>query len=300
MENKITIMENPPIENKDRISGIRLFFLMLFLMGQLAGAPAQNPERMANQYRHQLVRVFEYRDSLEGVHPFVKGLYPIAIAEDDHFYVFDLDETGRQYRLMAHQEIEMKIPKGLRAAFPQQFYDNKCACVVTGDVFDTPAGYVTIFHEFVHCHQWHTVEPALRQQLPLAQEALQKEDYMWEMTHPFPYTDSWFESTYSKLQVAARDKDLQAVTAIRKELAEILNPDDYQYMVWQEWKEGYALFIENKLRQHLQLPINQVGRRTPFSRTAFYAGGEAMISLLVEQDPELQNNLEDLFYRLHQ
>jgi hypothetical protein len=285
---------------KESISGIRLFFLMLFLMGQLAGAPAQNPERIAKTYRQQLVRVFEYRDSLEGIHPFIKGLYPIAIAEDDHFYIFDLDESGKQYRLMAFQEIEMKIPKGIRAAFPLQFYDNKCACVVSGEVFDSPAGYVTIFHEFIHCHQWNTIEPALRQQLPLAQKALQKQDFMWEMTHPFPFKDTWFERTYANLQQAAREKDYNTVESIRKELAEILTPDDYQYMVWQEWKEGFALYIENKLRSHLQLPVNTVGRNAPFSRTAFYAGGEALISLIVEQEPELQIRLEELFYKLYQ
>jgi hypothetical protein len=290
---------NNTAEKENRISGIRLFFLIMMLMGQLAGSPAQSPDRIAMAYKNQLVRIFEYRDSLEGVHPFVKGLYPIAIAEDNHLYVFDLDESLKNYRLVAYEEIEMKIPKGIRAAFPIQFYDNKCACVVSGEVFDTPQGYVTIFHEFIHCHQWHTVEPALREQLPLAQKAAEKGDYMWEMNHQFPYTEPWFEKTYTKFIRAAENNDQEQVKALRQELAEILNDDDYQYMVWQEWKEGFALFVENKLRNHLKLPSNMVGRQVPYNRTVFYAGGEAYINLLSEKEPELQTDLELLFHRMY-
>lgn len=283
-----------------QLSGIRLAFLMIVLMGQLAGSPAQNPDRVALAYKNQLVRVFEYRDSLKGVHPFVSGLYPIAIAEDGYFYVFDLDETRKEYRIVAYEEIEMKVPRGVRAAFPLQFYDNRCACVVTGDVFHSPQGYVTIFHEFIHCHQWHTVEPELRKQLPLAQKALEKGNNMWEMNHPFPYNDHWFTETYGNFIKAAGEHDMVKVQYLRNELREILNEDDYQYMVWQEWKEGFALYIENKMRKHLNLPVNVVGRNDPYNRTVFYAGGEAIISLLTESDPGLQNDLVTLFHNISQ
>jgi hypothetical protein len=285
--------------SQQRLGGLKLFFLAMFLMGQLAGSPAQTPDRIAAAYNKQLVRVFEYRDSLEGVHPFVKGLYPIAIAEDGHFFVFDLDETQGQYRLMAHQDIEMKVPKGTRAAFPLDFYDDKCAAVVTGEVFDTPAGYVTIFHEFIHCRQWHTVEAGLRENLPLAQKNAEAGNFMWEITHPFPYDDTWFVQTYSAFLDAAENHDQQAVDKLRRELASILNDDDYQYMVWQEWKEGFALLIENKMRAQLGLPVNMVGRKPPFSRTAFYAGGAAYINFLSAQDETLLTDLKSLFFRMY-
>ncbi len=281
------------------IGGLRLFFLMMLLMGQLAGSPAQTPDKVASTYKNQLVRVFEYRDSLEGVHPFVAGLYPIAIARDGHFYVFDLDETQKQYRLAAYEEIEMKVPKGVRAAFPLEFYDNKCACIVTGEVFDSPEGYVTIFHEFVHCQQWHSIEPELRQKLPLAQKSLENNNFMWEINHPFPYEDKWFEETYSNFIKAAENNHIGEANALRAELREILNEDDYQYMVWQEWKEGYALYVENKLRNHLDLPTNKVGRKKPFNRTVFYAGGEAWINMITENEPALQTDLENLFFAMY-
>ena len=281
-----------------KLSGFKLFFLAMVFMGQLSGSPAQTPDRIALSYHKQLVRVFEYRDSLEGVHPFVKGLYPIAIAEDGYFYVFDLDSSKTQYRLMAYEEIEMKVPRGTRAAFPLEFYDNKCACVVTGDAFDTPEGYVMIFHEFVHCHQWHTVEPGLRSELPLAVKSQEAGNYMWEIEHPFPYHDKWFVKTYNAFQQAAYDNDHEKVAEMRAELASILNEDDYQYMVWQEWKEGFALFLENKMRKHLNLPENKVGKKQPFNRTVFYAGGSAYIEYLTQKNPDLLTDLEALFFRM--
>lgn len=288
-----------PERRVTKLSGIKLFFLAMVFMGQLAGSPAQTPDRVALSYHKQLVRVFEYRDSLEGVHPFVKGLYPIAIAEDGFFYVFDLNSTKTDYRIVAYEEIEMKVPKGVRAAFPLQFYDNTCACVVTGEVFDSPEGYVVIFHEFIHCHQWNTVEPKLREELPLAVKAAESNDFMWEINHPFPYNDAWFAETYTAFREAALNNDHKTVKELRADLASILNDDDYQYMVWQEWKEGFALLIENKMREHLNLPKNNVGATTPYSRTVFYAGGSAYINYLTQQNPDLLTDLEALFYSMY-
>lgn len=295
----IILEEHQGKPGNNRMSGLKLFFLVMLVMGQLAGSPAQNPDRIFSAYNNQLVRVFQYRDSLEGVHPFVRNLFPIAIAEEGHFYVFDLDSTGGEYRIMTHQEIQMQVPRGVRAAFPLEFYDNKCACVVSGDVFESPLGYVTIFHEFVHCHQWNTVEPRLRQILPLAQKAAQKEDFMWEINYPFPYQDNWFTETYRAFIKAAREKDEKNVILLRAELASIMNEDDYQYMVWQEWKEGFALFVENKMRAHLKLPENKVGQNPPFSRTVFYAGGAALIDYLTDRNPALLTDLESLFYSMY-
>ncbi len=277
---------------------VKLFFLSMLLMGQLAGAPMVTPEAVARQYKEPLVRVFEYRDILKGVHPFVKHLYPIAIAQDGYFYVFDLNSDQTQYELMAHAPTNMPVPEGVRAAFPLDFYGGKAACIVTGDVFDTPMGYVTIFHEFIHCHQWETVEPALRKELPLAQHAIEKQDYMWEMSHPFPYGEKSVEETYRRFVHALEIGDEEAIWLNRKALQQMLSPFDYQYMVWQEWKEGFALFIENKLRQQLGLEKNQVGRAGALSRLAFYAGGEAYIKHLLKENPSLETDLEALFNKM--
>jgi len=280
------------------MKSVKLFFLSMLLMGQLAGAPMVTPDAVARQFKEPLVRVFEYRDILKGVHPFIKHLYPIAIVKDNHFYVFDLNADQSQYELKAHSPTNMPVPEGVRAAFPLDFYQGKAACIVTGDVFDTPMGYVTIFHEFIHCHQWETVEPGLRDSLPLAQYAKENQDYMWEMSHPFPYGEKNVEETYRRFIHALTIGDEEAIWLNRKALQSMLSPFDYQYMVWQEWKEGFALFIENKLRQQLGLENNHVGRAGALSRLAFYAGGEAYIKHLLKENPPLDTDLEALFSKL--
>jgi len=280
------------------MKSVKLFFLSMLLMGQLAGAPMVTPEAVARQFREPLVRVFEYRDILKGVHPFVKHLYPIAIVQDNHFYVFDLNSEKTKYELVAHSPTNMPVPEGVRAAFPLDFYEGKAACIVTGEVFDTPKGYVTIFHEFIHCHQWETVEPVLRANLQLAQHALEKQDYMWEMSHPFPYGEKSVEETYRRFIHALDIGDEEAIWLNRKALQSLLSPFDYQYMLWQEWKEGFAIFIENKLRQQLGIETNRVGRAGKLSRLAFYAGGEAYIKYLVNKTPSLSTDLEALFEKM--
>jgi hypothetical protein len=70
-------------------------------------------------------------------------------------------------------------------------------------------------------------------------------------------------------------------------------------MVWQEWKEGFALLIENKMREHLNLPKNNVGTTIPYSRTVFYAGGSAYINYLAQQNPDLLTDLDALFYSMY-
>jgi hypothetical protein len=280
-----------------------IFFLpgIMILQGALnsPGREGTDPvTTIKEKYDERLQKLFIYRDEIKNLHPILSQLHPVAIVENDTFYVFDLDETGRKYFLALSAPTRMPVPAGLRAAFPLDFYGNRPACVVTGEVFDTPEGYVTIFHEFVHCHQWITVEQDLRHELPLAVKALAEQDYMWEMNYPFPYDKPRFTENYPAFIEALAGDDLDSAIRYRREIKDAINPFDYQYMVWQEWKEGFALFLENRIREHLNLERNLVGRRKPYSRTVFYAGGEALINSLTAEDPGLLTDLGALFNRM--
>ena len=150
----------------------------------------------------------------------------------------------------------MPIPVGVRAAFNLECYENKSACVVTGEVFDTLDGYVTVFHEFVHCQQGSTCEPKLKQGLEVARRATATGNHMWEIEHPFPYVDTRFIETYRcLLQAVDADEDADVIRSHRQ-LEKFLEPLDYEYLVWQEWKEGFARLIENRLQQFFDLPEN--------------------------------------------
>ncbi len=270
---------------------------MLFAsFGQSCG---QAPEQITASYYDKVQKVLDYKDVFEAVHPFIQNLHPIAIAEDGYFYVFDLDDRGETYALKAWEETGMHVPEGVRAAFSLHFYDNRCACVVSGDAFDSPGGYITIFHEFIHCHQWHTVEPGLRAELPLAVRMTQEENFMWEIEYPFPYDDEWFVNTYAAFVDAFERGKPDEALQLRHELQTGLKSEDFQYMVWQEWKEGFALYVENLLRKEMGIERNMVGRSFPFSRTVFYAGGEAYIKHLIEKKPGLNEDIGALFVEMY-
>ncbi|MGD8540085.1 MAG: hypothetical protein PVI66_15340 [Candidatus Aminicenantes bacterium] len=279
-----------------------IFLLVLSLIWIVtpAGSVGQEEDQtvMVEKYGESLQKIFEVQEKIVRIHPFLQKLYPIAIVEGDLFYVFDLDSSRKRYILAKLAEPAMILPEGVRAAFPLDFYDNKMACVVTGDVFDNLSGYVMIFHEFIHCAQMECCEHKLKSGLSVARQAQEAGDYMWELDHPFPYEDSDFSEIYAIFLEAAAEGDANTVFRCRTFLKETLNTPDYEYMVWEEWKEGFARLIENKIRKKLELKENHGGIGPPYNRVTFYEGGARYISILLKEDKDLQEDIEALFHRM--
>jgi hypothetical protein len=241
----------------------------------------------------KLHNLFPLQVKLQHLHPLLQTLYPVVIAEEDEMLVYE--PRGSQYVLAAAFPSPMPIPRGVRAAFPLEEFGGRMACVVTEDVFDSLDGYVTIFHEFVHCYQYETCEPAIKSQLAVAQKALAENDPMWEINAPFPYGNEGFINAYTRLGQALGKRDLPAVIEIRTTLRGLLAPMDYEYMLWQEWKEGFARWVENRMQAALNLPLNLGGGHEPYTRVSFYARGAALIDLLADHEPGLVNDIEALF-----
>jgi len=250
------------------------------------------------KYNDSLQEIFKIQNKIEDIHPFLKKVFPIAIVEDDHFLVFDTDSSEKKYVFIKEVPTPMPIPKGIRAAFPLEFYKNKASCVVSGEIFDSLEGYVTIFHEFMHCQQWKICELKLKSQLGVAQKEITKKNYMWEINYPFPYDDAKFVENYSLFLESLKENDHNSVLNYRSQLKMILNEDDFEYQVWEEWKEGFARFIENQIRLRLGLEENHNGTEKPFSRVVFYEGGARFIKFLTEREPELLVDIERLFHKM--
>lgn len=250
---------------------------------------------MTSTHSKQLEKVFEVQESIQDIHPFLEKLFPIAIVENSHFLIYDTEPHNRQYVLARKVPTPIPIPQGVRAAFRLEDYDNRIVCVVTSDVFAEPDGYVTVFHEFIHCQQAEGCEQELRQKLGIARQAQEVNDYMWEISYPFPYTAPEFVQLY---QSFLNQQTLFEIESTRQRLRDTLKQHDYEYMVWQEWKEGFARFIENRIRHRLGLPGNHGGREQPFSRVVFYEGGAHYIEKLSVQETELTVQIEKLFDRM--
>jgi hypothetical protein len=249
-------------------------------------------------YVGKLQKLVELHNEIRSIHPLLEKLYPVAIAEDEIFFVFDVAEQGSGYSLIKTARPAMIVPKGVRAAFPLDFYDDKMACVVTGEVFDDISGYATIFHEFVHCGQMETSEPKLKARLSVAREAESNSDYMWELAHPFPYKNDSFTEIYTLFLETAASQDNAGVSRCRAFLREVLNVQDFEYMLWVEWKEGFARYIENKVLRKLELEPRRGKDQPPFDRVTFYEGGARYIAMLIQEDKNLEKDLESLFQRM--
>jgi hypothetical protein len=250
------------------------------------------------EYESALQKVNELQQKIRDVHPLFDKSYPIAIVEADTFLIFDVEAGGSNYHLVKKAPTPMPIPVGVRAAFDLECYENKIACVVTGEVFTTLDGYITIFHEFVHCHQASTCELKLKQSLEVARQAMAVGNYMWEIEHPFPYSNPVFIETYATLLQAIETNRGEEALRPHRKLGEFLQPLDFEYLTWQEWKEGFARLVENRLQQRFNLPENHYGRQQPYHRITLYEGGAGIISALCRAKPELYCDLEQLFWSI--
>ncbi len=280
-----------------KFHSLRRLFLLLTLLSWLA-LPASAARTGAGRSADPLGQVFAVQRQIRDLHPAFQKVYPIAVVRDKRISVYVPVPEHWSYRLAASGPDTYNIPEGVRAAMPLDFWGGRIACVVTPDVFDTPAGYVTIFHEFVHCYQWETCEMRLKEKLEVFRQAQERRDFMWELQHPFPYEDPAFRSDYEAMLRSLAEGDLDHARAGRKAIRERLSREDWEYMTWQEWKEGLARYLENAANARLGLPENRGGRRLPFNRLSFYAGGEALIRALVQAKTGSVKDIEALYHRI--
>jgi hypothetical protein len=250
---------------------------------------------MTEPHQQALEKLAELHSQLASIHPALEKLQPVAIAREGRFLIYDVPEGEEGYQLVQESPTPMPIPQGVRAAFPLPAYGGKAACVVTADVFDSLDGYVTLLHEFVHCYQADTCEQSLKEGLEIAQKAREEGNFTWEIEHPFPYTNKAFARAYMEFLAALEQENPKAASKSRVLLKASLLRQDYEYMVWQEWKEGLARWVENLCLAHLERPLNKGGLQQPFTRVLFYAGGAAWIDAISQRKPALVNNLPALF-----
>ncbi len=247
------------------------------------------------EYLPSLDKLCEFQRRVADLHPYLSGFFPIAVVIEKDLIIFDFDAQSQSYQFSKRLPTPTFIPEGVRAAFPLPFYGNRVACVITADAFDTLDGLVLILHEFIHCQQWEAGEMQLKQTLGIYKKARLRKDDQWELNYPFPYSDPGFTSCYRLFLETLRKGQASEIREARLQLASRLNETDFEYMVWQEWKEGFARYVENLIRSRLELPENHYGAEEPYNRIVFYEGGARYIEFLVKQDPEARIQMAKLF-----
>ncbi len=228
----------------------------------------------------------------------VSNLYPVTLVEDNTFFVFDLNESGEKYEYKLESPTSMPIPKGVLAAFPLDFYHGKSSAIISDEAFNSLEGYIFIFHEFVHCFQWENGERDIRANLEIERKYKEGNNYMWEINHPFPYEDLVFVNKSIELEDYLEQENLDGVISYYRQMRDRLNKLDYEYMIWQEWKEGFARYIENLMRNRVGLKPNTSKLQPKFNRISFYEIGSKYIYLLIKNNPHLRNDIRGLYCKM--
>jgi hypothetical protein len=237
----------------------------------------------------------DLQNKVADVHPCLKDFYPVAVPLGDSLLIFDYNSTNSKYSFIKETGQPFPLPEGIQASFPLSVYDNKPTCIVNPNTFGNPAGYSTILHEFIHCCQYSSAEPALKQSLEVYKAAMKNENYSWEITYPFPYDDSLFIGYYDHFKAALERNDIHSAKLYRNKLKAHLSSTDFEYLLWEEWKEGLARYVENQINSRMGIDINSYGKDKPYNRVSFYYSGELLITRLAEADPGLPGKMKTLF-----
>jgi hypothetical protein len=262
-----------------------------------------------------LEQLGELHREIKDIDRSLEKLQPVAVVANNVYFVFDLDTSGEKYEFIMEHPVEMELPQGVRAVFPLGFYDKKTA-IITEDAFETVEKQIAVFHEFVHCFQGNEVDLwELKMTLDSAREAYENKNYQWELNHPFPYTSEFFVSKTEELDngydIGAYHADMKAA----------LGTQDFEYMRWQEFLEGHAIYIENRIRERLgvhtiNIPLTlqayapymenlareiagiSIDPVHSFDRNVFYEIGARYIAVLVQNNAVLKDDIKALFQKM--
>lgn len=244
-------------------------------------------------FAQKLNNLMSIHPKVKKIHTSLSNLYPVAITNPDgnKLIIYDVNSSGK-YEYITEEKVGVTLPKEVRASFPVEFYDSKSCCVVSEDIFEEDNGFVTFFHEFVHCYQYEYCETEIKESLSIVEKY---DNSYWELEHPFPYDSKLFIKTYKNIFESIKMKDNDKLKREFEELKTKIEKQDYEYMIWQIWKEGLARFIENEIRSQYDLKRNQNGMETPYNRISLYYLGDKLISFLNETNEKIIKDIRLLF-----
>lgn len=117
-------------------------------------------------------------------------------------------------------------------------------------------------------------------------------DFMWEINHPFPYDHPLLARMIREIP----SWDFAETPGEMASLSAELDTMDYEYLVWSVWKEGFARFVENRIRKSRGKAENRSGNQADEStRVSFHHIGDHIWRQLVRLDGEWMNRIEAAF-----
>lgn len=248
------------------------------------------------KWEKALIKIVKLHSRIKHIDKALEQLHPIAIVENNIFYVFDYDAPSDKYSFIMEYSIPgFEIPDKVLASFPLDFYDTKPAAVVSEDAIYELEKQVFIFHEFIHCYQYLNGETDIKTTLNIYKKYLNENNQMWEINHTFPYDDKDFAEKAVELTKHYEEKENRKILDFYEYMKTNLSIIDYEYLIWQEFKEGYARYIENTIRAFLGLALNDTAPQLPIERPIFYWTGSKHIDFILNTQGKTFKSLGELF-----
>jgi len=272
------------------MKSFKLLVFSLILAGQLASAPVNTAQASAKPGLTPVVLLYERRDVLQGVHPFICGLYKNALEKDGAYFVFlHATSSGRYFRQKQQTGPGGPPPDGVSTAFPLGLRGAKAMWVITGETFSAPLGAVTVLHPFGFQENM-----AARQNCPKTSILPNQRPHRPKTSGTFPFHRVRVKETYQRLVFALRCGDEEAIWLNRQALKQMLSPYHLRCLQQLERKGGLALFAANKLKEQMGLIPECLSSGKMFGVSSVFAGGEASIKHLLAKKSWLTGDIKAL------
>lgn len=249
---------------------------------------------MMDAFLEQINELNELQKELVQIHPLFTNHYPIVVANEMLLYMYDYSPEKQQYEWVKTVPDDLNIPEGCLAAMPVHHLDERTCAVVTDEAFQSFEMKIYLFHEFVHCYVHERYEH-IGDRVKIKRAMEKRRRVTWELDYEFPYDDETIVQRIGTLQDALKQKKMDRIRQARQALFQALSEEAGEYWCWLEWNEGYARYIENRIRSRFGLALNHLGEDAPYNRLLFYECGSEYIRLLIEGNSELHTDLEQLF-----
>ncbi len=256
-------------------------------------ASCTNQKIDEQKYISQLDEVTKLWQTARTLHPAWQQLYPVCLINCERFTLYK-PEADNSWRKIDSGNVNMQLPDGIMAAFPMPFHNYEMACVLDDRSFSTKEDMTIVFHEFVHCYQAATCDSDLKERLFIAKEYAHTNG-MWELQYPFPYENDAVGNLYIQMIEACEQGNREKVAQMRNEIRTLVSANDWEYLTWQEFKEGSARWLQNTLAREIGANEASSKRSQPIDRVTFYEGGEKVIQLLTAENPALGSDFPALW-----
>lgn len=244
---------------------------------------------LADQRVRRLSELHTLQLRVQSVHALLEADYLLGIGIEDRLQIYRRTHAG--YSFVDEYRVAMLIPESTCAAFPVPQV-NDAVAVLTDVTLNERYGLISALHEFVHCFQYRECEDECRRQLPAAWEA--RKESMWEIQYGMDYENLQLRKLVYDLGRGAKRGVLDQLKRLLRELGDT----DQQYFLWQVWKEGFARYVENRVRSVLHVRENTEGRSLDrVDRRSLYFIGDKVWREL-DRETKYSRDIRDGFDRL--